>query len=137
MAQVISRMQDGEAGILPSGIAHPEVESTIAAASRPRPAARPPPARPVRPRARRLVSDVRVHTDTADSLTRSVSARSPPARDIFFAPGEYQPHSATGRELIAHEVAHVVQQLGAPMSGPLVVSNPGDADRARGRQDRR
>ena len=32
------------------------------------------------------------------------------------------PHTSSGRELIAHEVAHADQQLGAPMSGPLVVS---------------
>ena len=32
-----------------------------------------------------------------------------------------------GDKLIAHELAHVVQQRGAPTSGPLTVSNPGDA----------
>ncbi len=71
---------------------------------------------------------MRVHTDdTAASLTRAVSARAfATGRDIFFAPGEYQPHTPMGRELIAHEVAHADQQLGAPMSGPLVVSNPGE-----------
>jgi guanyl-specific ribonuclease Sa len=30
--------------------------------------------------------------------------------DIHFAPGEYQPGSATGHELIGHELTHVVQQ---------------------------
>ena len=71
---------------------------------------------------------MRVHTDsTAASLTRAVSARAfAIGRDIFFAPGEYQPHTPMGRELIAHEVAHADQQLGAPISGPLVVSNPGE-----------
>ena len=39
MGQVISRMHDGE-GILPSGIAHPVVESTIAAVTRRRAPAR-------------------------------------------------------------------------------------------------
>ena len=38
-----------------------------------------------------------------------------------------QPGTAAGRELIAHEVAHTDQQRGAPLSGPLVVSNPGEA----------
>jgi hypothetical protein len=28
--------------------------------------------------------------------------------------GEYQPHSTAGRELIAHELAHIVQQRGSP-----------------------
>ncbi len=33
-------------------------------------------------------------------------------RDIVFAPGRQDPHSAGGRELLAHELAHVVQQAG-------------------------
>jgi hypothetical protein len=125
--QVISRMHDGE-GILPSGVAHPAVESTIAAARGG--------GRPLEPTLAsqfgsalgRSVADIRVHTDqTAASLTRAVSARAfATGRDLFFAPGEYQPSSPAGRELIAHEVAHADQQLGAPMSGPLVVSNPGE-----------
>jgi hypothetical protein len=34
---------------------------------------------------------------------------------------------ARSGRLLAHELAHVVQQRGAPSSGPLTVSNPGDA----------
>jgi hypothetical protein len=30
--------------------------------------------------------------------------------DIHFAPGQYQPGSQGGQELIGHELAHVVQQ---------------------------
>ncbi len=30
--------------------------------------------------------------------------------NIHFASGEYNPHSAEGRQLLAHELAHVVQQ---------------------------
>ena len=127
MGHVISRMSDGE-GILPSGVAHPVVESTIAAA---RGGGQPLDqglAQQFGSALGRSVSDVRVHTDqTAASLTRAVSARAfATGRDLFFAPGEYQPHTHAGRELIAHEVAHADQQLGAPMSGPLVVSNPGE-----------
>lgn len=127
LGQVISRMHDGE-GILPSGVAHPAVESTIAAA---RGSGRPLDhslASEFGSALGRSVSDIRVHTDqTAASLTRAVSARAfATGRDLFFAPGEYQPSSPAGRELIAHEVAHADQQLGAPMSGPLVVSNPGE-----------
>ena len=47
--------------------------------------------------------------------------------DVFFASGEYRPGPSSGEELLAHELAHVVQQRGAPTSGPLVVSQPGDA----------
>jgi hypothetical protein len=47
--------------------------------------------------------------------------------DIFFGPGEYQPASAGGRELLTHELVHVVQQRDAPRNGALTVSEPGDA----------
>ena len=75
------------------------------------------------------LSDVRVHTDdTADRLNRSVSARAfATGTDVYFAKGEYSPGSAAGDKLIAHELAHVVQQRGAPSGGPLTVSNPGDS----------
>ena len=75
------------------------------------------------------LSDVRVHTDDrSDQLNRSVSARAfATGTDVFFARGEYNPGSASGDRLIAHELAHVVQQRGAPSGGPLTVSNPGDA----------
>ena len=75
------------------------------------------------------VSDVRIHTDdTADQLNRSVSARAfATGTDVYFASGEYNPGSAAGDKLIAHELAHVVQQRGAGASGPLSVSQPGDA----------
>jgi hypothetical protein len=75
------------------------------------------------------LSDVRVHTDdNADRLNRSVSARAfATGTDVYFAKGEYSPGSAAGDKLIAHELAHVVQQRGAPQGGPLTVSQPGDA----------
>jgi hypothetical protein len=75
------------------------------------------------------LSDVRVHTDDrADQLNRSVAARAfATGTDVYFARGEYNPGSAAGDRLIAHELAHVVQQRGAPSGGPLTVSNPGDA----------
>ncbi len=59
-------------------------------------------------------SGVRVHTNPqADTLNRALSARAfTTGRDIFFRGGEYRPGSASGRELIAHELTHVVQQSG-------------------------
>ena len=126
--QLLSRMQDGE-GILPSGVAHPAIESAIAAA---RGGGTPLDGSVAASFGNSLghsVADVRVHTDsTAAALTRAVSARAfATGTDIFFAPGEYNPGTSSGRELIAHEVAHTDQQRGAPLSGPLVVSNPGDS----------
>ena len=72
---------------------------------------------------------MRVHTDDhAGALARAVSARAfTVGSDIFFAPGQYNPGTSSGNELIAHEVAHVAQQRGAPAGGPLTVSQPGDA----------
>ena len=75
------------------------------------------------------LGDVRVHTgDGAAALARAVSARAfTVGTDIFFGSGEYRPGTPDGNQLIAHEVAHVAQQRGAPASGPLTVTQPGDA----------
>jgi hypothetical protein len=126
--QLLSRMQDGE-GILPSGVAHPAIETAIAAARGGGSPLEGGLATSFGNSLGHSVADVRVHTDsTAAALTRAVSARAfATGTDIFFAPGEYNPGTSAGRELIAHEVAHTDQQRGAPLSGPLVVSNPGDA----------
>lgn len=75
------------------------------------------------------LADVRVHADgNADALARSLDARAfATGSDLYFARGEYRPGSGEGDHLLAHELAHVVQQRGAPASGPMVVSQPGDA----------
>ncbi len=59
-------------------------------------------------------SRVRVHADgEADTLNRALSARAfATGRDIFFRHGEYRPGASAGRELLAHELTHVVQQGG-------------------------
>lgn len=71
---------------------------------------------------------VRVHTGhEADSLNRSVSARAfTTGSDVFFAGGQYAPASPAGRELLAHELTHVVQQAGG-VRAKLEVNHPGDA----------
>ena len=73
-------------------------------------------------------ADVRVHTDAlAGALARSVEARAfTTGADIFFAGDSYEPGSPHGRALLAHELAHVVQQRGTPTSGEMRVSEPGD-----------
>jgi hypothetical protein len=76
------------------------------------------------------LSGVRVHdTPEADELNRQLGARAfTTGRDIFFREGAYAPHTGAGQELIAHELAHVVQQdAGAVRSGGrMTVSAPGD-----------
>ena len=59
-------------------------------------------------------SGVRVHTGPeADGLNRALGARAfTTGQDIFFGDGEYSPSSSAGRETLAHELTHVVQQNG-------------------------
>jgi len=59
-------------------------------------------------------SQVRVHTNAeADVLNRDLNARAfTTGSDIFFRSGEYRPGNTNGRELLAHELTHVVQQRG-------------------------
>lgn len=57
---------------------------------------------------------VKVHTDTqSDSLNRSMSAKAfTLGSDLFFSRGAYQPNTSSGKQLLAHELTHVVQQGG-------------------------
>ncbi len=68
------------------------------------------------PRFGHSFANVRVHTDQqADASTRRIGARAYTVGEhIHFARGEYQPSSTEGRRLLAHELAHVVQQSHAP-----------------------
>jgi hypothetical protein len=61
-------------------------------------------------------SRVRVHTDTtASDAARSLNARAfTVGGHIGFAEGEYAPSSVAGQRLLAHELAHVLQQGRAP-----------------------
>ncbi|CAG9259673.1 hypothetical protein PUN4_340053 [Paraburkholderia unamae] len=73
------------------------------------------------PRFARDFSAVRIHEGgVADTAARAVSARAfTLGRDIVFGGGHYAPHTARGRHLLAHELAHVVQQEAAPARGVL------------------
>jgi hypothetical protein len=128
LSRAITQMRDGE-GILPGGLVHPDVEAAIAAASGSGNRLHEGVAGHVGGAYGQSLGDVRVHHDDhAAALSRAVSARAfTVGSDIFFGAGEYRPDSAGGRELLAHELAHVVQQRGAPNTGPLMVSQPGDA----------
>src|SRR5690606_22438397 len=58
------------------------------------------------------LSGVRIHADRAgDTASRAVAARAfTLGTDIGFAAGAFRPGTADGRHLIAHELAHVLQQ---------------------------
>jgi hypothetical protein len=74
-------------------------------------------------------SGVRIHTDSrADGLNQVLSARAfATGRDVFFRQSEYNPGTSAGRELLAHELTHVVQQNGDGIQRQMTVSQPGGA----------
>ena len=110
-------------------------------ASRRRGRDRPDPRRRAQPRRQRpgrtlggklgdSLDDVRVHTDDDRGRARHVGLGArvhDRQRRLLRARASTSPGSTDGDELLAHELAHVVQQRGAPTSGPLTVSQPGDA----------
>ncbi len=61
-------------------------------------------------------SRVRVHTDSqAAESARSVGALAYTVADhVVFAAGQHRPQSNAGRNLMAHELAHTIQQTGSP-----------------------
>lgn len=117
------------AGLLPGGRVHPDVDQALARSRGSGFALDSGVRERVAPLLGDPLDDVRVHTDSgADALARSVAARAfTTGSDVYFARGEYRPGSSSGDGLLAHELTHVVQQRGASTSGPLTVSEPGDA----------
>lgn len=61
-------------------------------------------------------SPVRIHTDgTADTAARAVGALAyTRGNDVVFRADQYRPDTLAGQRLLAHELAHVVQQGAAP-----------------------
>ena len=62
------------------------------------------------------LSHVRISTGQAAArAARAIHARAfTVGHTIVFGEGEYQPHSTEGKHLIAHELAHVIQQTAPP-----------------------
>lgn len=79
-------------------------------------------------------SAVRIHDDeTAAVSARAVSARAyTVGHHVAFDTGEYRPQSEEGRRLLAHELAHVVQQEGRPAAMPIRVETDPAAERQAG-----
>ena len=69
-------------------------------------------------------SQVRVHTDTkAAEAARAVNARAfTVGQDIAFGAGQYAPDTAAGRQLLTHELTHVLQQGNATAQRELTTS---------------
>ena len=77
--------------------------------------------------------DVRIHTDgTAAASARSVQAHAyTVGNEVVFNDGQYNPGSDAGRQTIAHELTHVVQQRSGPVDGAeapggIRLSDPAD-----------
>lgn len=76
---------------------------------------------------------VKIHTDSqAVQLNRQLNARAfTVGQDIYFNEGQYQPHSESGKYLLAHELTHTIQQqsiIGRKIIQrmPNEVSSPGN-----------
>ena len=74
------------------------------------------------------LGSVRVHTDArAAAAAAAVGARAfALGDDLYFATGAYDPTSAAGQALIAHEVAHVAQQRRGTAPTDRKISDPSD-----------
>jgi hypothetical protein len=81
------------------------------------------------PRFGRDFSRVRVHTDAraAESAQAVQALAYTVGNDIVFDRGQYQPETPRGQYLLAHELAHTLQQQGqgASSSEPLTFDAPG------------
>ncbi|MGE5287164.1 MAG: DUF4157 domain-containing protein [Micromonosporaceae bacterium] len=69
-------------------------------------------------------SQVRVHTDARAAVSAGAigALAYTVGRDVVFAEGAYAPRTPAGTHLLAHELAHVVQQRG--YGGPLIQCAP-------------
>jgi hypothetical protein len=81
------------------------------------------------------LADVRVHTgpEAAQSAAKLDALAYTSGRDIYFSAGMYAPSSSGGQRLLAHEVAHVVQQssgqeptIATKSSGGMKIGAPDD-----------
>ena len=75
-------------------------------------------------------SQVRIHTDArSDISAQALNARAyTVGQDVVFAAGQYAPHTEAGWQLLAHELAHTMQQGSVPSATRqhLQVSRPAD-----------
>jgi Domain of unknown function (DUF4157)/Novel toxin 16 len=81
-------------------------------------------------------SSVRVHADAgANRSAADINARAYTAGfHVVFRAGEYQPSTPSGRQLLAHELIHVLQQRHSIPAGPLVLGDlhsPAEAEAER------
>jgi hypothetical protein len=80
------------------------------------------------------LSEVRIHADRgAADLSNRIQAKAfTTGSDVFFSRGAYAPSTPGGQHLLAHELAHVVQQRGGDTGGPLRRGWGGKKDKKAG-----
>ena len=74
-------------------------------------------------------ANVRVHADQeADQMAKNLNANAfTTGQDIFFREGRFKPNSSEGKQLLAHELTHTIQQSrGTSAGSDLSVSKPND-----------
>ncbi|GAB1693635.1 DUF4157 domain-containing protein [Krasilnikovia sp. M28-CT-15] len=73
------------------------------------------------------LGDVRIHDDAeSTALADALHARAfTTGRDVFFGADGYDPHSSTGAHVLAHELAHTLQD-GTGTHAYATVTDPGD-----------
>jgi len=74
-------------------------------------------------------SEVRVHSDTkANQSSSQINALAyTHGNHVVFGPGQYRPHTDAGKQLLAHELTHVIQQGGpALMSSNSIQRQPAE-----------
>jgi hypothetical protein len=76
-------------------------------------------------------SRVRLHTgNRVESLSDDFNARAfTVGEHVAFAQGEYQPGTVAGQALLAHELAHVVQQSGAEQTAARKARGPSEDEK--------
>lgn len=85
-------------------------------------------------------SHVRIHADEKAAASASaVNAHAyTTGREIVFGAGRYAPETSAGRSLLAHELAHVLQQEGSPqIHGQAFINDDGDLEREADEATRR
>ena len=83
------------------------------------------------------LSGIRIHTDTPAALmTQMLNAKAfASGRDIFFSPHRFAPGTTRGDHLIAHEVAHTLQQAAVPLSDNAPAQRMPEGDKVASRPE--
>src|ERR1700722_3031846 len=73
-------------------------------------------------------ASIRLHYTGANAACRALHARAfTVGSDVYFADGAFAPHTRAGLWLLAHEVAHVVQQSAGGTAFPQLGAPTDDA----------